>query len=356
MYTTFEPVRYQNFSIRSQLLAEAASFGGWVLHNMAPAEQVPFWLLNHPDAAGAEPRVAWSMMHGNEPTGFEALLHLIRCGRPQCDWTLVPLVNPTGVDAFTRLTSEGIDLNRRARDHGPLESDLLKAVLASRSFALALNLHDQRSLFCPSGQNIPSSLSVLAPRCVNAGQESFSEPAQAWAGTISSLMQELEPNWGYARFDDAYYPKAFGEWTQELGIPTVTVETGVALDDYSRERVSLRLGEVLRTIDATRNPKLEGITHYRNLSLNASLGVDLELRSGNQSSHWQVWEEVQSQSHSSGIAKAISQGSGAPVPYQTFNLLKAEFDAIQAKDSWTSLELYAVSSTGLRSFVEALPK
>ena len=349
-------MRYQNFNSRSQLLAEAANFGGWGLHNIAPAARTPFWTLSHPDAAGGEPRIAWSMMHGNEPTGFEALLRLIRCGRPQCDWTLIPLVNPSGIDAFTRLTSEGIDLNRRARDHGPLESDLLKSVLASGSFKLALNLHDQRSLFCPNGQAIPSSLSVLAPRCINQDQESFSEPAQAWAGTITSLMRELEPNWGYARFDDAYYPTAFGEWTQELGIPTVTVETGVTLEDYSREKVSLRLGEVLRTIDAIRSPPVEGITHYLDLPLNASWGVDLELRSGNQISHWQVWEEVQSQSHTSGIAKAIPQGNAAPIPYQSINLLKREFDEIQAKDSWTSLALYAVSSTDLRSFAEALPK
>lgn len=349
-------MRYQNFSIRSELLAEAANFGGWVLHNSAPAERTPFWLLSHPGAEGGEQRIAWSMMHGNEPTGFEALLHLIRCGRPQCNWTLIPLVNPSGIDAFTRLTSKGIDLNRRAREEGPLESDLLKSLLSSQSFKLALNLHDQRSLFCPSGQAIPSSLSVLAPRCIKEGHESFSEPAQAWAGTLSSLMEELEPDWGYARFDDAYYPMAFGEWTQELGIPTVTVETGVSLDDYSRERVSLRLGEVLRTIDAAKSPQLSGITHYQNLPINTPWGVDLELQSGKHRSHWRVWEEVQGQHYSSGIAKAIPQGSGAPVPYQTFNLLKTEFDAIQAKDSWTSLELYAVSSTALRSFAEALPK
>lgn len=349
-------MRYQNFSIRSQLLAEAANFGGWVLRDLAPEGQTPFWLLSHPGAEGGEQRIAWSMMHGNEPTGFEALLHLIRCGRPQCDWTLVPLVNPTGVDAFTRLTSEGIDLNRRAREHGPLESDLLKSVLSSQSFKLALNLHDQRSLFCPSGQAIPSSLSVLAPRCIKEGQESFSEPAQAWAGTLSNLMRELEPDWGYARFDDAYYPTAFGEWTQELEIPTVTVETGVSLDDYSRERVSLRLGQVLRTIDAARSPQSKGITQYQNLPINTPWGVDLELQSGKHRSHWRVWDEVQSQLYSSGIAKAIPQGSVAPVPYQTFNLLKREFDEIQAKDSWTSKELYAVSSTALRSFAEALPK
>lgn len=349
-------MRYQNFSIRSELLAEAANFGGWVLRDLAPEGQTPFWLLSHPDAASGEPRLAWSMMHGNEPTGFVALLHLIRCGRPQCNWTLIPLVNPSGIDSFTRLTSEGMDLNRRAREEGPIESDLLKSVLSSQSFKLALNLHDQRSLFCPSGQTIPSSLSVLAPRCIKEGQESFSEPAQAWAGTLSSLMQELEPDWGYARFDDAYYPTAFGEWTQELGIPTVTVETGVSLDDYSRERVSLRLGEVLRTIDAAKSPQRNGIAHYLNLPLNASWAVDLALRSGNEISHWQVWEEVQSQLHSSGIAKAIPQGSAVPVPYQTFNLLKREFDEIQAKDSWTSKELYAVSSTALRSFAEVLPK
>lgn len=349
-------MRYQNFSIRSQLLTEAAALGGWVLRDLAPEGRTPFWLLSHPGAVGGEPRIAWSMMHGNEPTGFEALLHLIRCGQPQCDWTLVPLVNPSGVDAFNRLTNQGIDLNRRARDRGPLESDLLKSLLASRTFALALNLHDQRSLFCPSGQSIPSSLSVLAPRCIKEGQESYSLDAQAWAGTLSSLMQELEPNWGYARFDDAYYPTAFGEWTQELGVPTVTVETGVALNDYSRERVSLRLGEVLRAVDAARSPRPKGITHYQNLPINTPWGVDLELQYGEHRSHWRVWEEVQGQHYSSGIAKAIPEGSGTPVPYQTFNLLKAEFDAIQAKDSWTSLELYAVSSTGLRSFAEALPK
>jgi len=174
------------------------------------------------------------MMHGNEPTGFEALIQFIRRGAPTFNWTLVPLVNPTGVDAFSRLTFEGVDLNRCARTSGPSESDTLKSILQSSRFELALNLHDQRSIFHPEGFCTPSSLSILAPAAMTDVVPIQPEAAIAWAGSLSLWMRQRRPDWGYARFDESYYPTAFGEWVQELGVPTVTVETGIALGDASR--------------------------------------------------------------------------------------------------------------------------
>ena len=203
-------MRYQNFSERTRRLHEAAQEGGWELHNAASPESVPIWVATHPQPEYSRSRVAWAMMHGNEPTGFEALVQFIRRGAPTFNWTLVPLVNPTGIDAFTRLTIDGVDLNRCARQAGPVESDVLKLILQSSNHELALNLHDQRSIFHPTGICKPSSLSILAPAAMNGAVAVQPDLAIAWAGSLSLWMRELRPDWGFARFDESYYPTAFG--------------------------------------------------------------------------------------------------------------------------------------------------
>jgi hypothetical protein len=352
----FGAVRYQNFSSRSEQLHRAAQAGGWVLENHDPQGEFPFWVARHPNAQGRSPRAAWSMMHGNEPTGFAALCALMASGEPHCDWTLIPLVNPSGIDQFTRLTATGVDLNRCARRSGPREADLLKDVLQSQPFRLALNLHDQRSLFHPKGSSLPSSLSVLAPRARTPHGETVPVEAQEWAGWISSSMSRREPSWGYARFDDEYYPEAFGEWCQELGLPTVTVETGVALGDYARFGVAQQLGAVLMELDQVHRPQAHCLYHYQTLPLNAATGVDVLLSDGDAESYWKFEEEVQDRAYRCSLVRVVpSEGAEVHV-YRRAVCAPDEYRIRTARDRWTSEELYASTSEALRSFAAGLPK
>ncbi len=352
--TTFGAMRYQNFSERTRRLHEAAQEGGWELHNAAPPESLPIWVATHSEPECSRSRVAWAMMHGNEPTGFEALIQFIRRGAPTFNWTLVPMVNPTGIDAFSRLTIDGVDLNRCARQAGPVESDVLKLILQSSDYELALNLHDQRSIFHPTGICMPSSLSILAPAAMKGTVPTQPKLAVAWAGSLSLWMRELRPEWGYARFDESYYPTAFGEWVQEIGIPTVTVETGVAQGDASRDDVGHALFEVLCRIDAHLSPDDHGSAHYLSLPYNASNGCDFELKSGTQSSYWKLWEVVQDGGYVSGIERVESAEDLCP--YQCIEIAFADFNLLTQRPIWTTSELYATATSSLRDLAVALPR
>jgi hypothetical protein len=347
-------MRYQNFSERTRRLHEAAQKGGWKLHNASPSETLPIWVATHPKPEYSRSRVAWAMMHGNEPTGFEALLQFIKRGAPKFNWTLIPMVNPTGVDAFSRLTIEGVDLNRCARRVGPVESDTLKSILQSSHYELALNLHDQRSIFHPTGSCIPSSLSILAPAAMKGEVPSQPELAIAWAGSLSRWMREFRPDWGYARFDESYYPTAFGEWVQELGIPTVTVETGVAQGDASRATVGDALFEVLCKTDAHHAPHDLGSEHYLSLPFNAADGCDFELKSGTLSSYWKLWEVVQEGGYASGIERVESAED--LYPYQRIEVAHSDFNLLAQRPIWTTVELYASAISSLRDLAEVLPR
>ncbi|MEY4172733.1 MAG: hypothetical protein RL485_1103 [Bacteroidota bacterium] len=348
-------MRYQNFSIRSNRLAEAAQKGGWVLTDANAAGAHPVWVVRHPSPKSDIKRIAWSLMHGNEPTGFEALLQFIESGTPQCDWTLVPLVNPTGIDRFERLTAEGIDLNRCARILGPTEAELLKELLRNNPFDLALNLHDQRSIFHPAEQNLPSTLSVLAPRARSQQGEFAPVRAKQWAGWLSAFVANRRPDWGLARFDDQYYPQAFGEWCQELGIPTITIETGVSLGDYSRDEIARILGAALIDLDKTTSPEAKYEQIYDSLAFNASTGIDLALHGPSGSSFWRVVEEVHPDlGYQCGIQNVGELGSGSA--YCRIQLSQNEFASITSKPFWTSSELQASASAALRSFATGLPK
>ena len=347
-------MRYQNFSERTRRLHEAAQEGGWELHNAAPHEYLPIWVATHPQPEYSRSRVAWAMMHGNEPTGFEALIQFIRRGAPTFKWTLVPIVNPTGIDAFSRLTIDGVDLNRCARQAGPVESDVLKLILQSSDHELALNLHDQRSIFHPLGICKPSSLSILAPAALKGTVPTQPELAVAWAGSLSLWMRERHPDWGYARFDESYYPTAFGEWVQELGIPTVTVETGVALGDASRSEVGQALFELLCRTDAHLSPDDQGSAHYLDLPYNASNGCDFELKSGTQSSYWKLWEVVQDGGYVSGIERVESAEDLCP--YQCIEVAHVDFNLLTKRPIWTTAELYATATSSLRDLAAVLPR
>jgi murein peptide amidase A len=128
-------------------LLEAARRGGFQSRIFARKGDYELPVLTRPAAEGGPAaRIYISAgVHGDEPAGPLALLQALRQGAftRALDWTLVPVVNPTGLAARKRENAEGIDLNR---DYGSSpRSDETRAHLAwlrGRRFELALCLHE----------------------------------------------------------------------------------------------------------------------------------------------------------------------------------------------------------------------
>ena len=75
----------------------------------------------------------WSQMHGNESTATKALFDLFNCFLDlsskeiitilkNCTLVFIPMLNPDGSQAYTRVNGKDIDLNRDAVDRKAKES------------------------------------------------------------------------------------------------------------------------------------------------------------------------------------------------------------------------------------------
>ena len=84
-------------------------------------------------------------VHGDEPAGVLALLELAETGAldPRFAYRLWPCTNPTGYDAGTRESTNGIDINRTfGRGGGSPEAKAIVTSNRDRKFALAIDLHE----------------------------------------------------------------------------------------------------------------------------------------------------------------------------------------------------------------------
>ncbi|MBV8117536.1 MAG: succinylglutamate desuccinylase/aspartoacylase family protein [Candidatus Eremiobacteraeota bacterium] len=84
-------------------------------------------------------------VHGDEPAGPWALLEMVETGAfdPAFAYRLWPCTNPTGFDAGTRESIDGVDINRSFGRGG--QSPEAKAILTAnrdRKFVLSLDLHE----------------------------------------------------------------------------------------------------------------------------------------------------------------------------------------------------------------------
>lgn len=187
----------------------------------------------------------WSQMHGNEATGTRALLNLLmafvankndfKAVFEHMKLVIIPMVNPDGATIFTRRNARGIDLNRDARTCSCKETRILQERILFWNPQLALNLHDQRSIFGLKGSQRPAAMSFLNPS-FNWRNE-ISGARTVGMRVIASITKEIEaayPN-SVGRYADEYYPTAFGEWVQERGIPCVLVEAGMLSGDLEKE-------------------------------------------------------------------------------------------------------------------------
>lgn len=93
-------------------------------------------------------------VHGDEPAGPWALLQVAESGEldPAFSYRLWPCTNPTGFDAGTRESADGVDVNRTfGRGGGSPEARAIVTANRDHKFALSLDLHedcDAQGFYC----------------------------------------------------------------------------------------------------------------------------------------------------------------------------------------------------------------
>jgi hypothetical protein len=196
--------------------------------------------------AGEKKILVWSQMHGNESTGTKALFDLFNCFLSSsdneiktileaCTLVFIPMLNPDGAEAYTRVNGNNIDLNRDAVSREAKESQLLRSVLEDFHPNFCFNLHDQRTIFNVENTKNPATLSFLAPseeetRALTKGRIASMHVIVA----MNALLQQIIPN-AVGRYTDEFYPTATGDNFQKLGYSTILIESGHYPEDYVRE-------------------------------------------------------------------------------------------------------------------------
>ena len=195
---------------------------------------------------GAKKILFWSQMHGNESTGTKGLFDFFNCIEgvsdtifkkilKECTLVFIPMLNPDGSQAYTRVNANNIDLNRDAVDSVAEESKILRTVLEEFNPNFCFNLHDQRSIFGVTGTKNPATISFLAPseevtRSLTKGRIETMNVIVA----MNKMLQNVIPNF-VGRYSDEFYPTATGDNFQKLGYNTILIESGHYPEDYHRE-------------------------------------------------------------------------------------------------------------------------
>ncbi|MFC5283261.1 DUF2817 domain-containing protein [Pedobacter alpinus] len=183
----------------------------------------------------------WSQMHGDEPTATAAIFDLInylQSGESQyllkhLSIYFIPVINPDGLENFTRRNAQQIDINRDYLVLQSPEANVLKSIKSVIKPDFAFNLHDQSSLYCTS-QNKPVGISLLAPATdIHLTINWSRKKAMKLIVSINYTLQELIPN-HVARFKDEYEARAFGDNFQKT-TPTILIESGNLSGDEERQ-------------------------------------------------------------------------------------------------------------------------
>ncbi len=199
----------------------------------------------------------WSQMHGNESTTTKAVLDLINylnsnlskaeTVRKSCSITIIPILNPDGAAAYTRVNANAVDLNRDAQQRTQSESRVLRSAFDELQPDYCFNLHDQRTIYNVGDTSKPATISFLAPahdemRSVSAARSLSMKLIVA----MNNMLQKQIPG-QIGRYDDAFNADCVGDSFQMTGTPTVLFEAGHHPDDYDRERTREYIFQALIT-------------------------------------------------------------------------------------------------------------
>jgi hypothetical protein len=237
--------------------------------------------------------LAWSQMHGNESTTTKAVLDLLNSFRKfynedyistilnKIEFRIIPMLNPDGAKAYTRVNANEVDLNRDAYNMLEVESRILRQAYEKFKPHYCLNLHDQRTIFSAGTKPLPATISFLTPakdeaRSVTAEREASMKVIVA----MNQRLQQLIPGM-VGRYSDAYNINCTGDTFQTLGVPTILFEAGHYYKDYRREKVRelmvFALITALETI-STGDAETFDYSDYFTIPENEKLFFDVILR------------------------------------------------------------------------------
>ncbi|MFT6369095.1 MAG: hypothetical protein ACJAUQ_001643 [Maribacter sp.] len=230
----------------------------------------------------------WSQMHGNESTTTKAVLDLINYLKLELGETenilqnftlqFIPILNPDGAKAYTRVNANGIDLNRDAQNLLQPESRILKSIYEDFKPDYCFNLHDQRTIFNVGRTEKPATVSFLAP-AFDEGRnvsETRLKSMQLIAAMNEKLQEHIPGQVG--RYDDSFNANCVGDAFQMLQTPTILFEAGHFPNDYQRESTRVYIGiallEALKTL-ASDNLEKFTITDYDAILENQKMFYDV---------------------------------------------------------------------------------
>jgi len=236
--------------------------------------------------------LAWSQMHGNEPTSTLALIdamnYLGNGGEDAAKilegvtLTAIPMLNPDGYLLYDRRNAQGVDVNRDAKSLISPEARLLMSVWETTMPDFALNLHDQETRYTSLNPITPSLLAMLAPEC---DYDKRITPTRARAmKVIAGIADDISDIacGRIAKYDDVYTPTAFGDTFMSLGTSSILIEAGSEPGDPGRKKPRKAMARAI--ISALRQMATgcyagRGVGEYECLPLNRDFdGYDLLLR------------------------------------------------------------------------------
>ncbi|GAA4270227.1 M14 family zinc carboxypeptidase [Hyunsoonleella aestuarii] len=215
----------------------------------------------------------WSQMHGNESTTTKALFDLINTFLDStsdvdyilssCTIYIIPILNPDGARAYTRINANEIDLNRDAQNLTQPESRVLRKVFEDFNPHFCYNLHGQRTIFSAGKTSNSATVSFLAPAqdeiCTITPNRKV---AMEVISVMNKSLQKVIPQ-QIGVYDDAFNINCVGDTFQSQNVPTILFEAGHSKDDYARDKTrELIYLSYLVSLDYISRNSINGL-HYK---------------------------------------------------------------------------------------------
>lgn len=240
---------------------------------------------------GQKKILMWSQMHGNESTTTKALfdvLHTLTSNNPivkhiinTCTLYVIPILNPDGAEAYTRVNANAVDLNRDAQDLSQPESKVLRQAFLSFKPHFCYNLHGQRTIFSAGNTNNPATVSFLAPAqdepCTVTDNRKI---AMEVISVMNILLQTVIPN-QVGVYDDAFNINCVGDTFQSENVPTMLFEAGHFPNDYGRDKTrEFIYYSLLESLDYISKNNIDGSRHesYYKIPQNDKCFFDIIIR------------------------------------------------------------------------------